>query len=1013
MSDQREDGPRSGFRFLLQDEGRPFRPSRCYVVADPTVNDRRAWTLELDPPEATPWVYVLDDVKSWMLHGEKPVRQMFFDSTDPLTPFRELERSEVFREYLRKQLERLPDEHRESRKFALMPSIAEKKTRDRYKDALEAAIPGVTVVPEPEMVAEYFRLLERTLELERGENNVVLVVDVGASTANMTVILSRRDRTIVDIAAKGDQRDLRVRALRGDSARNAGCWVDSKLVEVLSVPDALLEADRAGVLRAVEEAKLRCSRTEKPAEVAVPSPEGPLVVDRNMLASLSEALWKELHPLFRGLCVRLYENQTSSEHAKSKSEVRFGERKVAGPDDAHRLIDVVLLAGGTSLLPRFQEAMLDQLFPDASPPPVLRVEETYPIAAAAGGLAHVLHRYDPPRLRPPEGVASPAFDASFDSTLPFPLVLGVKRRGELEDAAVVLDPDDPFVDDGGRKEIEGISVLARDSMPKMRLVPGGASGVSARRGRRFEPKRIKRAPGRMEIEWDVDRQRATVHSEEVEDTASTLWIDAHKLRLRKETAEAPFTGVIPEGALAVDGAEDVVLDVGMSKIVALGVIPGWVSAAWLKRTVRDGLSEDERIEERTDKAPDELDDLVQDEGPPDGDQLGPEETEEPGAGGADVEEASPVAESSPVVETSVEPPAETPSPGEGVTNDPDDRGSGQVEDHSDKFEWSARVSDQEFTHALEALRVAADEARLNFKLDDLVVALLALAVRPVVLLAGPPGCGKSTLVRVIAHVLGRTRGQTFHEIAVQAHWEDDEALFGKVGLLREALAANGRSHLLLFDEINLTRPEFFLSRFFHAVEDGRGFVAPDLSIAPCRAFGTLNIDDTSRPPSPKVVDRCFLLELGQVTWDIDRPTGLGDLAPLPVLPGLPAISFAGAKTDERVDGVLTALHDAVEEHHLRHDILPSRRVLADIRALLGLHHRLDLQATGLLRRDDLVDRIVASRILVKLAGAFEQIQPALDAVEAAVDGMEELTRTRRRLRLARQQARLGFVSPWQ
>ena len=205
------------FQFLLQNDRQPFRPSRCYIIADPAVDDRRQWTLELDPPKDAAWIYELDDIKGWMLHGPKPVRQMFYDAKNPLTPFRELERDEVFREYLRKLLERLPTEYRHRRKYALMPSIADdEKTRSRYKDALEAAIPGVTVVPEPEMVAEYFRLLQRTLELETRENNVLLVVDVGALTANMTLVLSRRDQTILDLDVKGAQRDLRVRALRGD-----------------------------------------------------------------------------------------------------------------------------------------------------------------------------------------------------------------------------------------------------------------------------------------------------------------------------------------------------------------------------------------------------------------------------------------------------------------------------------------------------------------------------------------------------------------------------------------------------------------------------------------------------------------------------------------------------------------------------------------------------------------------------------------------------------------------------
>jgi hypothetical protein len=238
-------------------------------------------------------------------------------------------------------------------------------------------------------------------------------------------------------------------------------------------------------------------------------------------------------------------------------------------------------------------------------------------------------------------------------------------------------------------------------------------------------------------------------------------------------------------------------------------------------------------------------------------------------------------------------------------------------------------------------------------------------------------------------------------------------LFGGEGALRRLLTNKSDAHLVLFDEINLTRPEYFLTRFFYALEHGKGRIEEGLIIGDCRAFGTLNIDDTSRPPSPKIVDRCFLVELAQVSWDDCRSADLDNLQRLPILPGLPAVAGTGMSTDERVDVVLKALQGAVEEHDLRDDLLPSRRVLADIRALLALHHRLDLEATGLLRRDELVDRLLYSRVLVKLTGALEQLQPALDALDGATDGMEELVRTRRRLKLARQQAKLGFVSPWQ
>lgn len=988
----------SAFDFLLTNDGKPYFPSKCYIVADPKISDPKKWTLQFEEPVAHEWVYQLDDIKDWMLHDSKPTRQIIYDRKDPRTPYRNLERDEVFREYLRKLMDSLPAEYQSRRKHALMPSIADERRRIRYKEAVEAAIPGVTIVPEPEMVAEYFRLVKRSLRLEAGKNNVILVVDVGASTANMTLIVSRRDATIMEVDATGAQRDLRLRALRGDSVGHAGRWVDLKLAEILEIPATDL------ALREIEKAKVKASSSGDRVEIDISSKDRRRSIDRRMLFAISSELWNELKPLFSTLCDRLYENQMSTKDAKQKSRDRHRELGISGPDQAYRLIDTILLAGGTSLLPGFQESMLATLFPDEHRPQVLLVGDSYPLAAAAGGLAHILHNYDPPRLREVGTSEEGVYFTPLKSTLSYPLLLGIKQSSEREEQITVLDPNDPFADDGGRRQIDTVLPLPRGSQPKTRLIPGPGAGVVARQGRPFKAMTVRTSPVRMELEWDPVGERAAIYSNDIDDTGH-LWIDAEILRKRHEPALDPYVGQLPDGSLAVDAADDVILDLGMSKIVAMAARRGTISADDMERAVRDGI-----VHSSTEGSSSDYVVASSITGTPVRGYTAPEKEDtvsqadplrEASIAARNLSETIPVEPLKParpdrtrsLRAAAVEPRRSDPSPATGVT-------------------WTNHLPDTDFSQALVSLKEATLARSPHFVFDDLAVALLALSVRPVVLLAGPPGCGKSTLARFMARVLGLQAGSTFHEVAVQAHWETDAALFGSEGPLRPLIADTPQSHLVLFDEFNLTRPEYYMSRIFNALDGGRGMFEGGKNLAACRVVATLNIDESSRPPSPKVIDRCFLLELEQVAWngEISRhPQFFDDLTPLK---GLPIATGGGANSDEKIDVLLQALQAAVSNHDLRHDLLPSRRVLEDVRAILGLHNRLDLQAKGLLDRDQLVDRVISSRILVKLHGAFEQLQPALTALEQALD-WTDLPRSRRRLKLARQQARLGFISPWQ
>lgn len=948
----------AAFQFLLKDGAKPYRSSGCFIVADPTIKDKPQWEVHLERPVGAQWVHQIDDMKHWMLYGEDN-RLIIFDRSSDDPSYRRLPRDQIFREWVSKLNELLPSGHESHPKYALMPSISDGNLRKRYRDALEQAIPGVKVLPEPEMVAEYFRLIEGNLRLVPDVNNHILVVDTGASTANMTIITSRRDQKILDVDAKGAQRDLRLRPIRGDSVEYAGHWVDLKLAKLLdeSNPDEEF-------LRQLEQAKIQVSLGTVTSKSVRASNSGKSrKINRALLELVTAEMWTGLRPLFERVCARLYENQTSTEDTRKKSKERHTLLNVCGPADAHRLIDTVLLAGGSSQLPGFEETMLKTIFPDGHRPTVLRVGDAFPIAAAVGGLAHILQNYDQPRVHGPGKSDPDIFDARFESTLPYPVVLGIKRGRNAETPITLLEPDEEFFDNGGTRTISNLPRFKINSRFRTRLKFGpsddGSNDIVSRSGESI----IRTEPGTMQFTWEPLKEKGTVTSTQVENTRH-LWIEVNK----REVSGMPSTsydGPLTREQLGVDGSDDIVFDFGMSKIVAVTASTGSFSLRALERAVQGGLRAD-----------------IQ--------KIASEHIETAGVEGT-----------------------------EAAASDTTDRVSATFLSHDlpegreCQRGWDARVSGLEFVRALSKFKDCLREQEPSLAFEDILVVLLGLTVRSIVLLAGPPGCGKSSLVRLIAQILGKKDGDTFHDIAVQAHWSDDSALLGKNGLLKSLINHENGAHLVLLDEFNLTRPEYYLSRIFHSLDTGSHLIAKDEKLASLRVIGTLNIDESSRVPSPKVVDRCFLIELPQVAWGPDMTTAMPNFSKLPRLPGLPEIPSDGVGTDDHISAILSAMQTTVKENSLRHDLLPSRRVLSDISSLLRLYESLGLQERGLLDRNDLVDRLIASRILVKISGAIDQIEPILNALESVVKNREVLKRTCARISLARRQSSLGFVSPWQ
>jgi hypothetical protein len=153
------------------------------------------------------------------------------------------------------------------------------------------------------------------------------------------------------------------------------------------------------------------------------------------------------------------------------------------------------------------------------------------------------------------------------------------------------------------------------------------------------------------------------------------------------------------------------------------------------------------------------------------------------------------------------------------------------------------------------------------------------------------------------------RPRRYTTIAVRSDWTDPRGLIGYfnpitrsyvqtelIVLLLRAAEDPGNPYILVLDEMNLARVEYYFSDFLSALESGEelGLMAPgveeesaaanedsgeaevpgSLPIPPNVSFvGTVNIDETTHAFSPKVLDRANVIEFSEV--DIERALGHG------------------------------------------------------------------------------------------------------------------------------------------
>ncbi|GIN19411.1 MrcB family domain-containing protein [Siminovitchia fordii] len=170
---------------------------------------------------------------------------------------------------------------------------------------------------------------------------------------------------------------------------------------------------------------------------------------------------------------------------------------------------------------------------------------------------------------------------------------------------------------------------------------------------------------------------------------------------------------------------------------------------------------------------------------------------------------------------------------------------------------------------------------------------LSLKTKPFVILSGISGTGKTKIVQLFAESVGamEENGQ-FKLIPVRPDWSDGADLIGfedikgefkpspLTDVLVEANKPENRDkpYFILLDEMNLARVEYYFSDFLSVMEsrekvDGE-YVSvpvvdrPEVGRLMLRnnvfIIGTVNMDETTHPFSPKVLDRANTIEYNDV-----------------------------------------------------------------------------------------------------------------------------------------------------
>ena len=209
----------------------------------------------------------------------------------------------------------------------------------------------------------------------------------------------------------------------------------------------------------------------------------------------------------------------------------------------------------------------------------------------------------------------------------------------------------------------------------------------------------------------------------------------------------------------------------------------------------------------------------------------------------------------------------------------------------------SQIFSSDFNDAVRQIRCALKQ-NTGWTYSDFIVRSMLLGVlsKQLIILCGEPGSGKTSFAEEFSKVVGYEECVI---VPVQSSWMDSSDLLGyynplngggyvptffleSLNRLNKMASAEGNTDKLFFiclDEMNLSHVEYYFADFLSVLQfddpvkrtirlyngDGQDRISdipPRISIANnIRFIGTINIDETTKSLSPKVIDRAFFVRM--------------------------------------------------------------------------------------------------------------------------------------------------------